>query len=666
MPLIIPVSRNSSTNQSGSGGGGGLGPLSRIYAEYETSKKKPAAAAVKKRSRSADRKDGGDGDNKKRSFALKDRSIVNNTNVNVMNEKSQKQYSNNNEKMKESTTIIPCSYVDGCTDKSVKDGLCKAHWCAINLCARDECSNLAWSKGLCREHEFPMSNSVSVEEDDIMEMSSEDDEVRGTVKEVLQVKEEEVTSIEVNELHKKQQKQNTCGAAKQSSAQRKPCLAEGCSNQSVVNGVCFRHGAKRKLCDTDGCTNHSIRGGVCFRHGAKRKLCNAEGCTNLTQRRGVCVRHGAFVVDAEVSGSSKDDYGDDDEGEEEEANGGGPVLCVEIPPDHSKTSSELQSHVTYELKETPVAVLRSVSASSTETLSVDAAATAGDTSTGTASGSSNEDNPSSSGLEECTCGVVKGVRCTKHKKRRKHCTFEGCTNQAVVGGICIRHGAKVKRCSHDGCENVVQKRGLCRRHGAYMGETTCSFDGCNNSESEGGLCLRHGKNGNHGEKRAKCSNLLCTSAAVDGVMCIRHRALSTIDGPSPPSTNPITRGSTKTKSGRKVKPCKSEGCTNRAIQGGQCFRHGAKAHRKLCSSEGCKNYVVRAGICIKHGARQVSKKNTEEEPTHEKPAKSLKQEEDNSIRVDHVDKRGQDDLFKSIDQLEGNCADILLLLKNDG
>eukprot|EP00985_Skeletonema_marinoi_P005228 scaffold2259_cov149-Skeletonema_marinoi.AAC.2 len=499
-----------------------------------------------------------------------------------------------------------------------------------------------------------------------MEMSSEDDEVRGTVKEVLQVKEEEVTPIEVNELHKKQQlKQNTCGGTKQSSAQRKPCLAEGCSRQSVVNGVCFRHGAKRKLCDTDGCTNHSIRGGVCFRHGAKRKLCNAEGCTNLTQRRGVCVRHGAFVVDAEVSGSSKDDYGDDDE---EEANGGGPVLCVEIPPDHSKTSSELQSHVTYELKETPVAVLRSVSASSTETLSVDAAATAGDTSTGTASGSSNEDNPSSSGFEECTCGVVKGVRCTKHKKRRKHCTFEGCTNQAVVGGICIRHGAKVKRCSHDGCENVVQKRGLCRKHGAYMGETTCSFDGCNNSESEGGLCLRHGKkNGNHGEKRAKCSNLLCTSAAVDGEMCIRHRALSTIDGPSPPSTNPITRGSTKTKSGRKVKPCKSEGCTNRAIQGGQCFRHGAKAHRKLCSSEGCKNYVVRAGICIKHGARQVSKKNTEEEPIHEKPAKkSLKREEDNSIKVDHVDKRGQDDLFKSIDQLEGNCADILLLLKNDG
>eukprot|EP00985_Skeletonema_marinoi_P023780 scaffold16009_cov112-Skeletonema_marinoi.AAC.1 len=174
MPLIIPVSRSSSNNQSG-GGGGGLGPLSRIYAEYETSKKKPAAAAVKKRSRSADRKDGGDGDNKNRSFALKDRSIVNNTNVNVMDEKYeyQKQYSNNhNEKMvqKNESTTIPCSYVDGCTDKSAKDGLCKAHWCAINLCARDECSNLAWSKGLCREHEFPMSNSVSVEEDDIMEM----------------------------------------------------------------------------------------------------------------------------------------------------------------------------------------------------------------------------------------------------------------------------------------------------------------------------------------------------------------------------------------------------------------------------------------------------------------------------------------------------------------
>ena len=32
----------------------------------------------------------------------------------------------------------------------------------------------------------------------------------------------------------------------------------------------MRHGAKVKLCSSEGCTNQAVRGGVCFRHGAKR------------------------------------------------------------------------------------------------------------------------------------------------------------------------------------------------------------------------------------------------------------------------------------------------------------------------------------------------------------------------------------------------------------
>jgi hypothetical protein len=364
-------------------------------------------------------------------------------------------------------------------------------------------------------------------------------------------------------------------------------------------------------------------------------------------------------VDAEESDNMEEE---EEEEEADESNAGGPVLCVEIPPlseassDLSKSSS-VESDDTYELKDTNVATFRSVSASSTET----------------ASGSRTEANNSSSSSshEECTCGVVKGVRCIKHKKRRKPCSFEDCTNQAVTGGVCIKHGAKVRRCSHDGCDKVVQKRGLCRKHGANKGET-CSFDGCNNSEVEGGLCLQHSTREEYGEKRAKCSYVLCTSTAVDGEVCIQHKSLSSINDPSPrSSTNPVTRGCTLTKSGRKVKPCKSEGCTNRAIQGGTCFRHGAKAHRKLCSSDGCKNYVVRGGICIKHGANQFWKKNPteeeEEETKNETPVQSLKQEEENySLADDDGEMKDQDELFKRIDQLEDNCADILLLLKNDG
>eukprot|EP00986_Skeletonema_menzelii_P005084 scaffold1793_cov142-Skeletonema_menzelii.AAC.1 len=527
MPLIIPVSRNSSEKNQG-GGGGGLGPLSRIYAEYENSKKKPAA---KKRSLSADREgsNGRDVAQKKKRSSLKDLPInndlpiLNKTNANVaaaaVDENNLKQCNSYNEKMslkKEECNAPPCGYVDGCTNKSIKDGLCKTHWCAVNLCAFDGCIKMAWGKGLCREHNFSTyahdtlrmrSNAVGTEEVD-REVSMED-EVTDTG-EVLQAK-EDVTSIAVNKkLHVKQHKQNACSAKKY--GQRKPCVAEGCSNQAVMNGVCFRHGAKRKLCNADGCTNHSIRGGVCFRHGAKRKLCKADGCTNLTQRKGVCVRHGALR-----------NSGDYKAKETKEVNGR-PVLCVEVPPDLlSKPSS---AEAAYEPEEAHVAVLRSVSASSTETHSINAAAS---------------------------------------------------------------------------------------------------------------------------EMSDQC------------------RAPSSNGGSSPPLTSQVTKECTKTKNGRKVRSCKTQGCTNRAIQGGQCFRHGAKAHRKLCSSEGCKNYVVKAGLCIKHGARQGPKKNAKEEPEHEKPVKSLKHEDDSSVSEEDMEKREQDDdLFQSIDRLEGSCADILLLLKNDG
>jgi hypothetical protein len=48
--------------------------------------------------------------------------------------------------------------------------------------------------------------------------------------------------------------------------------------------------------------------------------------------------------------------------------------------------------------------------------------------------------------------------------------------------------------------------------------------------------------------------------------------------------------------------CKSEGCTNFAIKGRVCIRHGAKYVRKKCSSEGCTRYAQKKGVCIKHGA----------------------------------------------------------------
>ena len=56
----------------------------------------------------------------------------------------------------------------------------------------------------------------------------------------------------------------------------------------------------------------------------------------------------------------------------------------------------------------------------------------------------------------------------------------------------------------------------------------------------------------------------------------------------------------------------------------------------------------------------------EDETKNESPVKNLKREDENSSLTDAGDKKVKEELFKSIDQLEDNCADILLLLRNEG
>ena len=45
--------------------------------------------------------------------------------------------------------------------------------------------------------------------------------------------------------------------------------------------------------------------------------------------------------------------------------------------------------------------------------------------------------------------------------------------------------------------------------------------------------------------------------------------------------------------GAKRKKCSHEGCTNNAVKGGVCVRHGAKHSRKRRSEEGCTNYAMK-------------------------------------------------------------------------
>jgi hypothetical protein len=75
-----------------------------------------------------------------------------------------------------------------------------------------------------------------------------------------------------------------------------------------------------------------------------------------------------------------------------------------------------------------------------------------------------------------------------------------------------------------------------------------------------------------------CSASGCTNVAVQGGVCSRH--------------------------GAKVKRCSREGCPNVVVQGGVCTRHGAKVTRKLCSREECTNQAKKGGVCIKHGAQK--------------------------------------------------------------
>ena len=52
---------------------------------------------------------------------------------------------------------------------------------------------------------------------------------------------------------------------------------------------------------------------------------------------------------------------------------------------------------------------------------------------------------------------------------------------------------------------------------------------------------------------------------------------------------------------RRKYECSASGCTNKAVKGGVCIRHGAK--EKRCCQEGCTNKAINGGVCRRHGAK---------------------------------------------------------------
>ncbi len=58
------------------------------------------------------------------------------------------------------------------------------------------------------------------------------------------------------------------------------------------NGYCHLHGEKRK-CEYPQCSYYVQSHGLCVQHGYKKKQCSKDGCTNNTIRNGVYISHGA-------------------------------------------------------------------------------------------------------------------------------------------------------------------------------------------------------------------------------------------------------------------------------------------------------------------------------------------------------------------------------------
>jgi hypothetical protein len=68
------------------------------------------------------------------------------------------------------------------------------------------------------------------------------------------------------------------------------CSHASCLNFAQAGGRCIKHGYKKPTCSVDGCSNQSIVCGLCKRHGAHRS-CNVINCTNHVFNQSMCRFH---------------------------------------------------------------------------------------------------------------------------------------------------------------------------------------------------------------------------------------------------------------------------------------------------------------------------------------------------------------------------------------
>ncbi len=70
------------------------------------------------------------------------------------------------------------------------------------------------------------------------------------------------------------------------------CRCTHCVNSNVSGRFCFTHGGRR-VCSHASCLNLAQAGGRCIKHGYKKPTCSMDGCSNQSVVRGLCKRYGA-------------------------------------------------------------------------------------------------------------------------------------------------------------------------------------------------------------------------------------------------------------------------------------------------------------------------------------------------------------------------------------
>jgi hypothetical protein len=105
----------------------------------------------------------------------------------------------------------------------------------------------------------------------------------------------------------------------------------------------------------------------------------------------------------------------------------------------------------------------------------------------------------------------------------------------------------------------------------------------------------------HGAKGKVCSSDGCTNVAVKGGVCKRHGARHLANTRDVQIM--LWKEACALSVVQRSNDAALKGAPNQAREGGVCIKHGATWTKKRCSREGCTNFAVKGGVCRRHGAK---------------------------------------------------------------